>query len=51
MAFSNSVVVGVSIGQRERPRGHQPFTWLLSNDADWFLFMPASEPVFQDRFV
>jgi hypothetical protein len=51
MAFSNSAVVGVSIIQKGRPRGHQPFTWLLSNDADWFLFMPASEPDFPDHFV
>jgi hypothetical protein len=51
MAFSNSAVVGVSISQQERPRGHQPFTRLFSNDADWFVIMPNSEAVCPGRFV
>jgi hypothetical protein len=51
MAFSNSAVVGVSISQQERPRGHQPFTRLLSDDADWFVIMPTSEAVCLGRFV
>jgi len=51
MALSNSAVVGVSISQQGRPRGDQPFTRLISNDADWFVIMPTSDAVSSGRFV
>jgi hypothetical protein len=51
MAFSNSALVGVSISQQGRPRKDQPFTRLMSNDADWFVIMPASQPFFRNHFV